>query len=352
MIDLNDYDYYLPKEKIAQIPADKREYSKLLIVNNGKTDSFRSVNFFNLSDFISSGDLIVANNTKVIPARLLGNRETGGKSEVFLLKRIEPFIWECLVKPAKKLHLCDKVYFKDHDCYAEVIEDIGPGIRIVKLFGASGENEFINAVGQMPLPPYITRNYDQNKDLQEFDKERYQTVFAKDDGAVAAPTAGLHFSDELIESLKDKGVNFAYVTLHVGAGTFKPLTEEDISKGKLHSEFFSISKEVAGLINKTIANGNNVFVVGTTTARTLESFADESGVVHPCEGNTDIFIKPPYKFKVVKNLITNFHLPRSSLLMLVSALAGKDAIMAAYKYAFENDYRFYSYGDAMLICSN
>lgn len=336
-----DFDYELPHELIAQDPLEQRDSSRLLILDK-KTGERTHRIFHDIIDYLHEGDCLVINNTKVIPARLIGEREgTGGKVEVLLLKRKTDNVWETLVKPGKKARPGMRLSFGGGLLHAEVQEVVDEGNRLIRFEYEGIFEEILDQLGQMPLPPYITH--------QLKDKNRYQTVYAKYEGSAAAPTAGLHFTEELLQQIQEKGVKIARVTLHVGLGTFRPVKVEDVTEHHMHTEFYHVSQEAADIINETKKQGGRVICVGTTSCRTIESAADEHGVVQATEGDTDIFIYPGYKFKVLDCLITNFHLPESTLLMLVSALAGKENIMAAYKEAVEMRYRFFSFGDAMFI---
>lgn len=337
----SDFYFDLPQELIAQDPLTDRTSSRLLVLdkNNGNVTH---KTFTDVYDYLKEGDCLVLNNTKVIPARLLGVKEdTGAHVEVFLLKRLSDDTWETLVKPGKKLRPGARVSFGDGLLVCEILESLDDGGRIVKFFFEGIFEEILDRLGEMPLPPYITHK------LQ--DKDRYQTVYAKYEGSVAAPTAGLHFTNELLDKIRDKGVTVTFVTLHVGLGTFRPVKADDILDHKMHSESYVISEEAANAINNTKANGGRVICVGTTSVRTIESAADENGKLLPCEGDTSIFIYPGYKFKILDGLITNFHLPESTLVMLVSALAGRENVLSAYEEAVKEKYRFFSFGDACLI---
>ncbi|WP_337474186.1 tRNA preQ1(34) S-adenosylmethionine ribosyltransferase-isomerase QueA [Jutongia sp.] len=336
-----DFDYELPQELIAQDPLEQRDSSRLLILDK-KTGERTHRIFHDIIDYLHEGDCLVINNTKVIPARLIGEREgTGGKVEVLLLKRKTDNVWETLVKPGKKARPGMRLSFGGGLLYAEVQEVVDEGNRLIRFEYEGIFEEILDQLGQMPLPPYITH--------QLKDKNRYQTVYAKYEGSAAAPTAGLHFTEELLQKIQEKGVKIARVTLHVGLGTFRPVKVDDVTQHHMHTEFYHVSQEAADIINETKKQGGRVICVGTTSCRTIESAADGQGVVQATEGDTDIFIYPGYQFKVLDCLITNFHLPESTLLMLVSALAGKENIMAAYKEAVEMKYRFFSFGDAMFI---
>lgn len=336
-----DFDYELPQEPIAQDPLEQRDSSRLLILDK-KTGERTHRIFHDIIDYLHEGDCLVINNTKVIPARLIGEREgTGGKVEVLLLKRKTDNVWETLVKPGKKARPGMRLSFGGGLLHAEVQEVVDEGNRLIRFEYEGIFEEILDQLGQMPLPPYITH--------QLKDKNRYQTVYAKYEGSAAAPTAGLHFTEELLQKIQEKGVKIARVTLHVGLGTFRPVKVDDVTQHHMHTEFYHVSQEAADIINETKKQGGRVICVGTTSCRTIESAADGQGVVQATEGDTDIFIYPGYQFKVLDCLITNFHLPESTLLMLVSALAGKENIMAAYKEAVEMKYRFFSFGDAMFI---
>ena len=334
----SDFYFDLPKELIAQDPLEDRSSSRLLMVDKNTGDIKHEV-FRNIVDYLHPGDCLVLNNTKVLPARLLGVKEdTGAAVEVLLLKRKEGNVWETLVKPGKKMRPGARVVFGDGLLKGEVIDVVEEGNRLIRFEFEGIFEEVLDRLGEMPLPPYITHK------LQ--DKNRYQTVYAKYDGSAAAPTAGLHFTKELLREIEDKGVKLAYVTLHVGHGTFRPVKEENILEHHMHSEYYQISREAAELINETKKKGDRVICVGTTSCRTIESAADENGLLSECCGNTEIFIYPGYKFKVLDCLITNFHLPESTLVMLVSALAGREHVLAAYREAIKEKYRFFSFGDA------
>ena len=337
----SDFYFDLPQELIAQDPLEDRSSSRLLVLDRetGKTEHHV---FKDVIDYLNPGDCLVVNNTKVIPARLFGSKEgTEAKIEILLLKRKENDVWETLVKPGKKAKPGTRISFGDGLLTGEVIDVVEEGNRLIKFTYDGIFEEILDQLGQMPLPPYITH--------QLKDKNRYQTVYAKHDGSAAAPTAGLHFTPELLEAIKAKGVNIAHVTLHVGLGTFRPVKVEDVTNHHMHSEFYIVEEDQAKLINETKQRGGKIISVGTTSCRTLESATDDQGILHAGSGWTDIFIYPGYKFKMIDRLITNFHLPESTLLMLVSALAGKDKIMAAYEEAVKERYRFFSFGDAMLL---
>ena len=338
---VSDFDYELPQELIAQVPIKDRSASRLMVLNR-ENKTIEDKIFKDILDYLKPGDCLVRNNTKVIPARLYGiKEETGVHIEFLLLKRIEGDIWEVMVHPGRRLKIGTKVIFGNGLLKAEILEMMEGGNRKVKFEYEGIFNEILDQIGLMPLPPYIKEKLD--------DKSRYQTVYAKYEGSAAAPTAGLHFTEELLEKIKEKGVEIANVTLHVGIGTFRPVKVENIEEHDMHSEHYYIKHEDAEKINNTKKNGGRIIAVGTTSCRVLESVADEKGLVKETEGDTSIFIYPGYKFKCIDCLITNFHLPESTLIMLVSALAGKDYIMKAYKHAVEEKYRFFSFGDAMFI---
>lgn len=337
---VSDFNYVLPEELIAQHPYDKRDEARLMVLNkNAKTIEDRI--FSDVIDYLEPGDCLVINNTKVIPARLYGKKDTGAKIEFLLLKRIEGDFWEVMVRPGNKLKPGTKVTFGDGILKAEILDILEGGNRKVKFEYEGIFNEILDQIGLMPLPPYIKES------LKE--KDKYQTVYAKYDGSAAAPTAGLHFTEELLEKIKQKGVEIAKVTLHVGIGTFRPVKVENIEDHNMHSEHYYIKEEDAEKINNAKRNGKRIIAVGTTSCRVLESVADENGFVKAVEGDTNIFIYPGYKFKCLDCLITNFHLPESTLIMLVSSLAGRDYIMEAYNHAVEEKYKFFSFGDAMII---
>ena len=336
-----DFYFDLPQELIAQDPLEDRSSSRLMVLDR-KTGEIEHHIFKEVIDYLNPGDCLVVNNTKVIPARLFGSKEgTEAKIEILLLKRKENDVWETLVKPGKKAKPGTRISFGDGLLTGEVIDVVEEGNRLIKFTYDGIFEEILDQLGQMPLPPYITH--------QLKDKNRYQTVYAKHDGSAAAPTAGLHFTPELLEAIKAKGVNIAHVTLHVGLGTFRPVKVEDVTNHHMHSEFYIVEEDQAKLINETKQRGGKIVSVGTTSCRTLESATDDQGVLHAGSGWTDIFIYPGYQFKMIDRLITNFHLPESTLLMLVSALAGKDNIMAAYEEAVKERYRFLSFGDDMMI---
>ena len=337
----SDFYFDLPEELIAQVPILDRSSSKLMVLDK-ETGEISHKIFKDIIDYLNPGDCLVLNNTRVIPARLIGSKEgTGGKIEFLLLKRNEDDTWETLVKPGKRAKIGTRFSFGEGKLIAEVVGMGDDGARIVKFEYEGIFEEVLDELGNMPLPPYITER------LEE--RERYQTVYSKHNGSAAAPTAGLHFTDELLEKIKEKGVDLAFVTLHVGLGTFRPVKVDDVLEHDMHSEYYMVTQEAADKINRAKENGHRVITVGTTSTRTIESVADENGRMKEASGWTKIFIYPGYKFNVVDNLITNFHLPESTLIMLVSALAGKENVLNAYKCAVENKYRFFSFGDAMFI---
>ena len=337
----SDFYYDLPEELIAQDPLEDRTASRLLVLDR-QTGTVEHKIFSDVIDYLNKGDCLVINNTRVIPARLIGEKEgTGGKVEVLLLKRRANDVWETLVKPGKKLKPGAKITFGDGRLRAEVLEVVEEGNRLVKFYYEGIFEEILDSLGEMPLPPYITHKLD--------DKEMYQTVYAKFDGSAAAPTAGLHFTKELLNKIEEKGIKIASITLHVGLGTFRPVKVDDVNNHHMHTEWYEVNTEAADIINETKKNGGRVICVGTTSCRTIESVADENGYMKAKTGETDIFIYPGYKFKVMDGLITNFHLPESTLVMLVSAFAGKENVLAAYETAVKEKYRFFSFGDAMLL---
>lgn len=337
----SDFYYDLPEELIAQDPLEDRSSSRLMVLDQ-KTGEVEHKVFKDILEYLNPGDCLVLNNTKVIPARLFGVKEgTMAKIELLLLKRRENDVWETLVKPGKKAKPGTKIIFGEGLLTGEILNVVDDGNRLIQFHYEGIFEEILDQLGQMPLPPYITHQ------LQ--DKNRYQTVYAKHDGSAAAPTAGLHFTQELLAKVKEKGVNIAEVTLHVGLGTFRPVKVDNVLEHHMHSEFYMISQEAADLINQTKAAGHKVISVGTTSTRTLESAADENGFLKETSGWTDIFIYPGYQFKVIDELITNFHLPESTLVMLVSALAGRENVLSAYETAVKERYRFFSFGDAMLL---
>ena len=340
-MNVKDFDYELPEELIAQDPLEDRSSSRLMVLDRD-TGEVEHKHFTDILDYLHPGDCLVINNTKVIPARLYGAKEdTQAKIEVLLLKRRENDVWETLVKPGKKAKPGTKIVFGDGLLTGEVIDVVEEGNRLIQFHYEGIFEEILDQLGQMPLPPYITH--------QLKDKNRYQTVYAKYDGSAAAPTAGLHFTEELLDKVKAMGVEIAEVTLHVGLGTFRPVKVDNVLDHHMHSEFYMVSAEAAEKINRAKAEGHRVISVGTTSTRTLESAADENGLLHETSGWTDIFIYPGYEFKVIDGLITNFHLPQSTLVMLVSALAGREHVLNAYQIAVQERYRFFSFGDAMLL---
>ena len=337
---VSEFNYDLPEELIAQTPIEKRDESRLMVLNRSK-QTIEHKTFKDIIDYLEPGDCLVRNNTKVIPARIYGKKETGAKVEFLLLKNMEGDIWETIVRPGNKLHVGTKVIFGDGLLIAEILEIMPGGTRKVKFSYNGIFNEILDKIGLMPLPPYI------HEELK--DNDRYQTVYAKYNGSAAAPTAGLHFTPELLKKIEEKGVKIANVTLHVGIGTFRPVKEENVENHEMHTEHFYIKQEDVDKINETKRSGKRVIAVGTTSCRVLETIADENGLVKKTEADTSIFIYPGYQFKCLDGLITNFHLPQSTLLMLVSALAGKDYILQAYHEAVNEKYRFFSFGDAMFI---
>lgn len=347
---LSEYDYSLPEELIAQMPADKRDNSRMMVLNRqDRTISHK--HFYDIVDLLDKNTLLVMNNTKVLPARLIGYKDTGAKIEVFLLKQSEQRLrlWDVLIKPSKRVKPDTIIKISDELSVKALkrLEENGEWL-VELIFDGDNVLDVLHRNGQIPLPPYIERKI-QNDDLRKLDFERYQTVYAKDEGSVAAPTAGLHFTKEILQKLEAKGVELAYVTLNVGLGTFRPVQCENVENHKMHSETFEISEKAAEQINRAKKEGKQIVAVGTTTVRTLETAYQKYGCIKPCQDHSELFIYPPYEFKVIDKLITNFHLPKSTLLMLVSALAGKDFIFQAYKEAIENKYRFFSYGDCMFI---
>ncbi len=336
-----DFYYDLPEGLIAQVPIENRDNSRLLVLNKD-TGEVEHKLFKDIIGYLNEGDTLVLNDTRVLPARLFGNRPGKEESiEFLLLKRTEDDIWEALVRPGKKARVGHKVEFGNGILKGEVVDIGEEGTRYVKFHYEGIFEEILDQLGEMPLPPYIHEKLE--------DKERYQTVYSKHVGSAAAPTAGLHFTNELMERIKDKGVNLAFITLHVGLGTFRPVKVDNIDDHHMHSEFYEVSQETVDVINKTKANGKRIIAVGTTTCRTLETIGDKNGKISPQSGWTDIFIYPGYKFNVVDNLITNFHLPESTLMMLVSAMANRDIIIDAYEEAVKEKYRFFSFGDSMFI---
>jgi S-adenosylmethionine:tRNA ribosyltransferase-isomerase len=338
---VKDFYFDLPEELIAQHPLENRDESKLLVLDK-ENGEFQHKTFKDILQYFNPGDCLILNNTRVLPARLIGEKEhSGGKIEFLLLKRVDLNTWETLAKPGKRAKIGTKFVFGNGELKAEVIDIREEGNRIVRFECDGVFEEVLDKLGQMPLPPYIKETLE--------DKERYQTVYSKVTGSAAAPTAGLHFTEDLLEELKEKGVKVGFLTLHVGLGTFRPVKSESIQDHHMHSEYYELSEETANLINETKKSGNRVIAVGTTSSRTLESIGSDDGFVKAQSGWTDIFIYPGYKFKIVDALITNFHLPESTLIMLVSALGGRDNIMRAYEEAVKSKYRFFSFGDAMFI---
>ena len=346
-MNISEFDYVLPENLIAQMPADKRQNSKMLVLDK-QNKTIEHKHFFDIVDYIDSNSILVLNNTKVLPARLYGTKDTGAKIEVFLLESKENKNWSCLIKPSKRVKP-DTIITISYELKVRLIKRLeDDGEWLVELIYDGDLFDILHKVGNIPLPPYIERKL-KTEEIKQFDMERYQTVYAKDEGSVAAPTAGLHFTEEILQKLKDKGVEIAYVTLNVGLGTFRPVKCDNVLDHKMHSETYEITKEAAEQINRAKANGKKLVAVGTTTVRTLETAFQKLGCIAPCNDHSELFIYPPYEFKVVDELITNFHLPKSTLLMLVSALAGKEFIFRAYNEAIQNEYRFFSYGDCMLI---
>ena len=362
---LSEYDYNLPEELIAQLPADKRDNSRMMVLNR-KDRTISHKHFYDIVDLIDKNTLLVMNNTKVLPARLIGYKDTGAKIEVFLLKQAETqsleeniqnpmcrvkqlCLWDVLIKPSKRVKPGTIIKISEELSVKAIkrLEENGEWL-VELMFEGDNVLDVLHRNGQIPLPPYIERKI-QNEDLKKLDFERYQTVYAKDEGSVAAPTAGLHFTQEILQKLQDKGIELAYVTLNVGLGTFRPVQCENVENHKMHSETFEISEKAAEQINRAKKEGKQIIAVGTTTVRTLETAFQKYGCIQPCHDHSELFIYPPYEFKVIDKLITNFHLPKSTLLMLVSALAGKDFIFEAYNEAIKNNYRFFSYGDCMFI---
>ena len=338
---VEDFDYNLPEELIAQTPLKVRDSSRLLVLNK-KTGEIEHKKFHDIIDYLKPGDTLVLNDTKVLPARLIGvKEETNAVIEILLLKNLEKDNWECLVKPARRIKVGTIVSFGEGKLKAECIKELDEGIRHFKLIYDGILLEILEELGTMPLPPYIHEKLE--------DQSRYQTVYAKEVGSAAAPTAGLHFTKELLEEIKNKGINIAFITLHVGLGTFRPVSVEKIEDHEMHSEYYQMTKEVATLLNNTRNNNHKIIAVGTTSTRTLETIINKYNEFRECSGWTDIFIYPGYKFRGIDNLITNFHLPKSTLVMLVSALAGRENILNAYKIAVDEKYRFFSFGDAMYI---
>ena len=341
-MNISDFDYFLPEEQIAQVPADPRDSSRLMVLSPQK-QTIEHRHFYELDEYLTDGDVLIFNDTRVIPARLIGVRQpTGGKAEVFLLRQLERDQWEVLVKPGRKMRVGSVITF-GHELSCEVLAYTDFGGRIVKFSYEGIFEEILDRLGTMPLPPYI------HETLQ--DPERYQTIYSREKGSAAAPTAGLHFTESLMDRLRKKGVHLGFVTLHVGLGTFRPVQVDEIEDHVMHSEFYSIPTETADLIRMAKQEGRRVIAVGTTSIRTLESAAVDHGMIEAKQGWTNIFIYPGYQFKIVDAVITNFHLPKSTLIMLVSAFAGREFTLKAYRTAVEENYRFFSFGDAMLIQS-
>ena len=338
-MNIKEFDFNLPEELIAQHAVEPRDHSKLLVLDK-KNKTREHKKFFNIIDFLKKNDVLVINRTKVIPARLFGKKETGSVMECFLLKRYDIYTWEVLLKPAKKLKLGQKIIFSD-ELSAELVEIKEDGNRVLKFEFEGRFEEILDRLGEMPLPPYIAEKLE--------DKNRYQTVYAKEGESVAAPTAGLHFTEELLEKIREKGITIAEVFLDVGLGTFRPVQVENILEHNMHSESYRVPKETADIINKAKKNNQRIIAVGTTSVRTLESVVNEDGIVEAKEGDTSIFIYGDYKFKVVDGIITNFHLPKSTLIMLISAFGGKEFVFESYEEAIKEKYRFYSFGDSMFI---
>ena len=337
----DDFDFYLPENLIAQTPLKERDSSKLMILDKN-TGEIKHEIFHNIINYLNEGDVLVLNDTKVIPARLIGiKEETNATIEVLLLRNINDDNWECLVKPAKRVHIGTVISFGEGKLKAKCTDVLEDGIRHFTLIYDGILYNVLDELGSMPLPPYI------HKKLK--DKDRYQTVYAKNIGSAAAPTAGLHFTKELLNDIKNKGITICYITLHVGLGTFRPVNVTDVKTHKMHSEYYVVSKEVADILNKAKEEGRRIISVGTTSTRTLETVISKYGKFVPCSGDTDIFIYPGYEFKAIDGLITNFHLPKSTLIMLVSAFSSREIILNAYKIAVDNNYRFFSFGDAMFI---
>ena len=353
-MNISEFDYELPEELIAQMPSDKRENSKMMVLNSVE-QTIEHKHFYDITDYLDDNCILVLNNTKVLPARLYGFKETGAKIEVFLLEAVNnetknenTSLWKALIKPSKRVKPGNLIKISEELSVKAIQRMEDDGEWLVELNFDGDLFEILHKVGNIPLPPYIERKV-QSEELKNFDMERYQTVYAKDEGSVAAPTAGLHFTQEILDKLKAKGVEIVYITLNVGLGTFRPVKCENILDHKMHSETFEITKDAADRINKAKSEGKKLVAVGTTTVRTLETAYQKYGCIKACHDHSELFIYPPYEFKVIDKLITNFHLPKSTLLMLVSALAGKDFIFNAYQEAVKHHYRFFSYGDCMFI---
>ena len=340
-MNINLFDFYLPEELIAQKPSDKRDHSRLLAINK-VNKTYEDKHFYDILDYLKPGDVLVRNNTKVIPARLHGVKEvTGAHVETLLLKQVDGDVWECLTKPAKSLKVGARINYGDGKLFGEVIEEKDEGIRLIKFIYEGIFLEVLDALGSMPLPPYIKKQLCEN--------DRYQTVYAKYVGSAAAPTAGFHFTNELFEQIKDKGIEIVDITLHIGLGTFRPVKVEDTKDHIMHSELYEINEESCAILNKAKAEHRRIIAIGTTSVRTLEANMSEYGVFTPAKKETSIFIEPGYEFKAVDAIITNFHLPKSTLIMLVSAFMGREFTLEVYKYAVENKYHFFSFGDSMFI---
>lgn len=340
-MNINLFDFYLPEELIAQKPSDKRDHSRLLAINK-VNKTYEDKHFYNIIDYLKPGDVLVRNNTKVIPARLHGVKEvTGAHVETLLLKQVDGDVWECLTKPAKSLKVGARINYGDGKLFGEVIEEKDEGIRLIKFIYKGIFLEVLDALGSMPLPPYIKKQLCEN--------DRYQTVYAKYVGSAAAPTAGFHFTNELFEQIKDKGIEIVDITLHIGLGTFRPVKVEDTKDHIMHSELYEINEESCAILNKAKAEHRRIIAIGTTSVRTLEANMSEYGVFTPAKKETSIFIEPGYEFKAVDAIITNFHLPKSTLIMLVSAFMGREFTLEVYKHAVENKYHFFSFGDSMFI---
>ena len=340
-MDINLFDFYLPEELIAQKPSDKRDHSRLLAINKDNK-TYEDKVFYNIIDYLRPGDVLVRNNTKVIPARLIGIKEvTGAHCELLLLKQVRDDVWECLTKPAKSLKVGARVNFGEGKLLGEVIEERDEGLRLVKFIYKGIFLEVLDSLGKMPLPPYIKEQLCGN--------DRYQTVYAKYEGSAAAPTAGFHFTEELFEQIKAKGIEVVDITLHIGLGTFRPVKVEDTDNHVMHSELYEISEDAANKLNKAKKENRRIIAIGTTSVRTLEANIKEYGVFTPAKKDTNIFIKPGYEFKGVDCIITNFHLPKSTLIMLVSAFLGREFTLEVYKHAVDERYRFFSFGDSMFI---